>query len=161
MSELPDAVARLSGAGGDKGFLHPHHIEAARLIARTFERSMLRQRVTMAYDPTRIGSKGSAHGQSGLSEMVEDARQNLSRLAQRVPSDCWGVLADVFVYDKGLQQIELERRWPRRSAKLVLRIGLEQLAHLMGLNATANGRERSRTQSWLPERPPMFPDPEN
>jgi len=161
MSELPDAVARLSGSAGDDGFLHPHHIEAARLITRTFERAMLRQRVTMSYDLTRIGREGRMHGQAGLSETVEDARQRLSRLAQRTPSDCWGVLADVCVYDKGLQQIEMERRWPRRSAKLVLRIGLEQLAHLMGLDAAATGGERSRTQAWLPERPPMFPGPGN
>lgn len=161
MSELPDAVTRLSGSGGDDGFLHPIHIEAARLIARTFERAMLRQRVTMSYDQPHIGRGGSKHGQAELSVTVEDARQRLSKLAQRLPSDCWGVLADICVYDKGLQQIELERRWPRRSAKLVLRIGLEQLAHLMGLSATATGRERSRSQSWLPERPPMFPGPEN
>lgn len=122
---------------------------------------MLRQRVTMSYDLAPIGRDASRHGQADLSETVEDARQKLARLAQGIPSDCWGVLTDICVYDKGLQQIETERRWPRRSAKLVLRIGLEQLAQLMGLDAAATGRNRFRTQSWLPERPPMFPESEN
>jgi len=161
MSELPEAVTRLLGSGGQEGYLAAHHTEAARLIARTFEQAMLRQRVTMSYDLVRIGREGNGHGQAELSETVEDARQRLARLAHRIPSDCWGVLTDICVYDKGLQQIETERRWPRRSAKLVLRIGLEQLASLMGLDAAARGRERSGVTSWLPERPAMFPEPEN
>ncbi|MVS97598.1 DUF6456 domain-containing protein [Devosia marina] len=161
MRELPDAVTRLLGSEAQESFLEPHHIEAARLLGRSFEQALLRQRVTMSYDPTRIGSKGSAQGRAELSGAVEDARRRLARLAQGIPSDCWGVLTDICVYDKGLQQIETERRWPRRSAKLVLRIGLEQLAQLMGLDAAATGRNRFRTQSWLPERPPMFPASEN
>jgi hypothetical protein len=159
MVELPEAVSRLSASAGHEGFLHPHHLEAARLVVSTFERAMLRQRVTMSYDLARIGGNASRHGQADLSETVEDARQKLARLAQRIPPDCWGVLTDVCVYDKGLQQIEVERHWPRRSAKLVLRIGLEQLARLMGLDATATGRQSSRTQSWLPARPAMYPEP--
>ena len=161
MRDLPEAVTRLLGSGGQEGYLAPHHIEAARLIARTFEQAMLRQRVTMSYDLVRIGREGKAQGQASLSETVEDARQRLSRIAQRIPPDCWGVLTDICIYDKGLQQVEMDRRWPRRSAKLVLRIGLEQLTDLMGLGAAATGRDRSVLKSWLPERPPMFPEPGN
>ena len=78
-----------------------------------------------------------------------------------MPRECWGALVDVCLYDKGLQQIESERGWPRRSAKLVLRIGLDQAAMLLGITSEAVGPDYSGQRAWLPERPPMFPAPEN
>lgn len=156
MAELPDAVARLCGQERET-FLLAHHMEAARRLNRLFNRAQLQQRVTMSYDPARVGtSRGS--GQTDLSDSAAEARQRLARLASGLPGDCWGVLIDICVYDKGLQQIEQERNWPRRSAKLVLRIGLEQLARGWGLLAQAEGKATGHTQSWLPERPPMFAD---
>ncbi|MBJ3785147.1 DUF6456 domain-containing protein [Devosia sediminis] len=146
---LPDAVRRLDG------FLAPHHIEAASRLLNLFERASLRQRVTMSYDPGRVGAaRGNAQGE--LADSAADARRRLAGLASRLPADCWGLLADICLYDKGLQQIEAERGWPRRAAKLVLRIGLEQSAMLFGLAPAAAGRERGAVQSWLPERVPMF-----
>lgn len=50
----------------------------------------------------------------------------------------------------------LERGWPRRSAKLVLRIGLEQLAQHFGLGPHAVGKTRVPQRSWMDgERPQM------
>lgn len=161
MHDLPEAVSRLSGQGGAEAFLEPHHTEAAHLVTRLFERAMLRQRVTMSYDPTRVDSRRNSNGQVELADNVENARQALSSLAKAIPADCWGVLCDVCIYDKGLQEIEAHRRWPRRSAKLVLRIGLEQVASLRGLGASAVGRSRSDLQFWLPQRPLMFPESPN
>jgi hypothetical protein len=146
------------GPGDD--FLESHHREAASRLARLFERASLRQRVTMSYDPARIG-RASGKTQGDLSDSAADARKRLARLAARMPRDCWGTLVDVCLYDKGLQQIETERSWPRRSAKLVLRIGLDQAAMLLGINDQAVGPDHSGQRAWLPERPPMFPAPEN
>jgi hypothetical protein len=66
--------------------------------------------------------------------------RRLNRLAALLPADCWGVLFDVCGLGKGLQLVETERRWPRRSAKLVLRIGLDQLAAQFGPDPARNGR---------------------
>ncbi len=95
--------------------------------------------------------------QVDIADTAAEARQRLGKLAGRLPADCWGVLIDVCVYDKGLQQIEQERGWPRRSAKLVLRIGLEQLAGLWGLTNVALGLQTVRQTGWLAERARMFP----
>lgn len=151
---VPDAVLRLSIGGAQGEFLAPHHLEAATRLSRLFERAGLRQRVTMSYDPGRVGRSGSAT-QADLADSAAAARQRLATLAGRVPTDCWGVLTDVCVYDKGLQSIEAERNWPRRSAKLVLRIGLEQVANQMGLGEKARGKDRGTLRQWLPERVPM------
>lgn len=150
----PEAVLRLGG--GESRFLAPHHVEAARRLAQLFERARMRQRVTMSYDPTRLGGGERQTRQGELADSAMVARRLLSGLAAWVPRDCWDLLIDICGFDKGLQQIEAERGWPRRSAKLVLRIGLDHLASIMGLSEKAGGGVGGMPRSWLPERPPMF-----
>lgn len=153
---VPEAVLRLCGPGA-VSYLGAHHVEAATRLTRLFSRASLRQRVTMSYDPSRIGK--SAQGQSDIADSAADARRALNELARHVPPDCWSMLVDVCLHDQGLQDIETARRWPRRSAKLVLRIGLDQIATKLGLAETASGGDHKTVRAWLPERPPMFHDP--
>lgn len=145
---------------GNSEFLEDHHREVASRLSGLFERAQLRQRVTMSYDPGRVGQKPSKAG-TEVADGAADARRRLARLAAGLPRECWGVLVDVYVYDRGLQQIETERHWPRRSAKLVLRIGLDHAAVLLGIDPNAVGPDRAAQRGWLPERPPMFSPAEN
>lgn len=159
MSEgLPDAVGRLAVARRDgTPFLLPHHIEAARRLSQVFERARLRQRVTMSYDPTRTGGRGSGSPvQGALSAGAADARKHLANMAAAMPPDCWVVLFDICGLDRGLQEVETERDWPRRGGKLVLRIALSHLAVHYGLDAEARGRDTQKSRHWLEERAPMF-----
>ena len=78
-----------------------------------------------------------------------DARRMLDDMSRRLPADCAGVVLDVCGLLKGLQEVELERGWPRRSAKLVLRIGLEQLAQHYGMAGEAHGPEHGRQCTWI------------
>ena len=154
-SPLPEAVLRLGSGGRDHDFLSPHHLEAAGRLVQLFERASLRQRVTMSYDPGRVGRSGPSV-QGDLADSAADARKRLALLARRLPADCWGVLTDVCLYDRGLQDIEQTRSWPRRSAKLVLRIALEQVAAALGLGEGGIGPDHAEMRAWLPERVPMF-----
>ena len=157
--EAPEAVLRLAVAVRGECFIAVHHVEAARRLARLFNRARLMQRTTMSYDAARIGNGRGQPVQADLADLTDsaiDARRLLDGLAARLPSDCWSVLIDICGFDKGLQQIEQERSWPRRSAKLVLRIGLDQLAAIMGLTEFAKGAARQDTRTWRPERAPMF-----
>ena len=80
--------------------------------------------------------------------MAADARKALARLHGDLPRDCAEVVLDVCGFGKGLQQVELERGWPRRSAKLVLRIALDRLAKVWGIRAIAVGREGGQ-RAWM------------
>ena len=153
-----DVLARLA-AGRDRAgpaFLGPHHLAAADRFERLVRRAQLTPRVTMSYDPANVGGRGrSGNGVETASDGAADARLRLSRMASTLPADCWGVLFDVCGLGKGLQLVETERRWPRRSAKLVLRIGLEQLATQFGLASQASGTGTG-TRHWLEERLPLI-----
>ncbi|MDB5614078.1 MAG: replication protein [Devosia sp.] len=147
----------MSANGAGDAFLEPHHLAAAERLERLILRAQLMPRVTMSYDTASAGggSRGTNSVEAG-SDSAAEARQKLNRLAGMLPPDCWGVLIDCYGLGKGLQVIETERRWPRRSAKLVLRIGLDQLAAQFGLTAQAKGGERVPAQSWVEQRLPLI-----
>lgn len=157
-----DAIARLA-TRRDKDeapFLAPHHLAAAERLERLIRRGQLAPRVTMSYDPAGVGGRNrSGNGVEVASDSATSARQKLNGLAASLPADCWGVLFDVCGLGKGLQLVETERRWPRRSAKLVLRIGLDQLASHFGLSSHAAGTEGKGSRHWLEQRLPLISAP--
>jgi len=149
MAESP--LARLAlGKAGAPAFLAPHQFEAGERLRRLIERAHMVQRITMSYDAARVASEAPGAG-GDIDDMALDARRELAGVLEQLPRDCAGVLLDVCGYLKGLQQVETERQWPRRSAKLVLRIALEQAARHYGLAATATGPTSSRKHAWVPD----------
>ncbi|RYE11211.1 MAG: hypothetical protein EOP22_01665 [Hyphomicrobiales bacterium] len=144
-------------ATGSDAFLERHHLEAGERVRRLIERAQLQPRVTMAYSATRSGGKGQRRV-ADLSDMAAEARRALDDIHRVLPRDCAGVVFDICGLFKGLQEVERDRGWPRRSAKLVLRIGLEQLAQHYGLGPFAIGRESGRSRGWIGDgaRPQTF-----
>ncbi len=156
LAESPLARLAALGKDGAPSFLSPNQVEAGERFRRLVERAQLRQRTTMSYDPTYSGGGGSGGSAgSSLTETVADARRALAVISTVLPADCHDVVFDVCGLLKGLQTVEAERGWPRRSAKLVLRIGLEQLAGHFGLTSSAVGPRSRALQSWLSERPAL------
>jgi hypothetical protein len=153
---MPDSLERL--AGGKQPFLDKHHLAAAERLERLVQRACLAPRLTMSYGSSTVASRGQVNIAGDLSDIAADARTRINGLAERLPPDCWDVLFDVCGLGLGLQEIEVARQWPRRSAKLVLRIGLEQLAREFGLAPHIAGHHGGRVSGWLERRPPMFPD---
>lgn len=156
LAESP--LARLAASGGGAApFLAPHHVEAGERVRRLVERAQLQPRLTMAYALSRTAGRQPAHA-ADITDMAAEARRELARLHAVLPRDCAGVVLDVCGLLKGLQQVESERGWPRRSAKLVLRIGLEQLAQHYGLGPFATGVASRRPHRWMESgaRPERF-----
>lgn len=150
-------LARLAQTSAEgAAFLERHQVEAGERVRLWAEKARLSPRLTMSYSAAHVaGGNPAQRGEIG--DMAADARKRLNALWDSLPRDCAGVVMDVCVFEKGLQQIEQERGWPRRSAKLVLRIGLEQLAGQFGLAPMAAGPERGRQRGWMAgERVRMF-----
>jgi len=158
LSESPLGRLAMAGRGEAAPFLERHQVEAGERVRKLAERARLQPRVTMNYSSAHTASRGASRGSAEISDLAADARQALAEIHRVLPRDCAGVVLDVCGLLKGLQTVESERGWPRRSAKLVLRIGLEQLAHHYGLAPVAVGVETGRRSVWLGEgaRPERF-----
>jgi hypothetical protein len=158
LAESPLARLAVPASGEVRAFLEPHQVEAGERVRRLCERARLQPRVTMSYSAAHTaGGKGSVAA-ADISDAAADARKRLADIPRMLPADCAGVVIDVCGLLKGLQTVETERGWPRRSAKLVLRIGLDQLAQHYGLSREAIGPEARRTRHWLGDgsRPHRF-----
>lgn len=143
-----DAILKLSRGGKGAPYLAPHQIDAAGRVCKWAEQARLTRRVTMSYTPLTASGGKSGKGGADVSDMAADARKKLQTLHARLPRDCADALLDVCVYDKSLGEIERSRQWPKRSAKLVLRIGLDLLACELGLSPQALGPSHVRQRGW-------------
>jgi Domain of unknown function (DUF6456) len=143
------ALARRAGNGG-KPWLGSDAIEAAERLRRDFEVGRLQPRVTANWSASvSTGRRSDGAGLAELTEMALAARLRVDRAMRAVGPELSGVLVDVCCFLKGLATVERERRWPARSAKLVLRLALDALARHYGLSATATGRPGSgKVRHW-------------
>ena len=158
LAESPLARLAAPASGQSEAFLAPHQVEAGERVRRLAERAQLQPRVTMSYSGAHTAGGGGASRAADITDLAAEARKALAEIPRVLPRDCAGVVLDVCGLSKGLQVVEKERGWPRRCAKLVLRIGLEQLAQHYGLSPEAVGVELRRRHAWLGEgaRPERF-----
>ncbi len=155
--ESPLGRLAVAGAGEAAPFLQPHQVAAGERVRRLVARAGLLPRLTTNYSAAEPAGRGRGAGAPDIGDMAADARRRLGDLHRVLPRDCADVVLDVCGLEKGLQVVEAERGWPRRSAKLVLRIGLDRLAEHYGLAAGALGPEHGRHRTWMAgNRPPLF-----
>lgn len=129
---------RLFSHNASKAILSADHILAAHRLERLIERAMLMPKVTRDYSDFNLTQgQPKTSGQHEISDMAADARKELTRLYQKLPPDCMNALVDVCGFGKGFQEIEATHNWPRRSAKLVVKIGLDQLGAIWGIGELA------------------------
>ncbi|MBX3519069.1 MAG: DNA replication protein [Xanthobacteraceae bacterium] len=126
----------------------------------------LRADFTRAAMTPRIGANLSspvAHGRRGggdsgmhFSDLVLAAKERLDLALDAAGPEFSGLLLDVCCFLKGLETVEYERGWPRRTSKIVLGLALDRLARHYGLAAKITGK-RSPLRSWQADdaRPTM------
>ena len=147
-SESPLArLHRLRGSGGERYFSAAQFAAGERLRA-DFERAQLQPNVTSNWESfgTRAGKGGRSEG-CDLSDFAVDMRRAVSVALETLPSDLGGVALDICCFLKGFEQVERERRWPPRSAKLMLRTALAELARYYGYESESP-RSPARLVHW-------------
>lgn len=119
------ALARLRKTDG-QAWLDRIELAAGERLRADFEKALLQPRVTASWDISHVARSGPSGrgGNTDLADSAMAARDRVNVAVEAVGPDLGGALIDVCCFLKGLEQVERERAWPRRSAKLMLKTAL-------------------------------------
>ncbi len=143
VDESPLTRLRRTNGRNGKPLIDDAEFAAGERFRSDYTRAQLMPRVTANWASAVAGGRRDGSGMADLTDAAISARQRIERAIDAVGPDFAGVLVDVCCFLKGIEEIERERSWPARSAKLVLRLALASLARHYGLSTAARGRNRS------------------
>ncbi len=124
-SPLAQLVRRKDADGA--AFLTEAEFDAGEKLRADYTMGQIMPRVGANWEAPISRSRRGAPA-SDLTDRALAARQRVEQAIEAVGPELSGVLIDVCCYLKGLGQVEHERRWPARSAKLILKSALARLA---------------------------------
>lgn len=143
-------LARRKGRDG-LALIAPHQLQAGERLRADFTAGQLTPRVTSNWDaPLGPGRRTGMAGMN-MSDFVITARQKVNAAMDAVGVEFAGLLLDVCCFLKRLEDVERERSWPPRSAKVVLQLALDRLATHYGYGAQAQGPHHARIRVWNDE----------
>ena len=133
-----------SGAGD------AHAAIAIPIAIGDMRRALIARRSVPRRSPIGEGRQaGGGHG--AFSDSTIAARQRVRLALDAVEPEFAGLLLDVCCFLKGLEDVERERQWPRRSAKIVLQLALDRLARHYGYAGAPRGAGTAAVRTWLAE----------
>ncbi len=153
VDEAESPLAWLARRRGRDGcaLIAPHQLQAGERLRADFTRGHLMPRTTSNWSNPIASSGGGGERFSGLTETMITARQHVHRALDAVGPEFAGLLLDVCCFLKRLEDVERERVWPVRSAKVVLQLALDRLARHYGYAAETRGRKHGALRTWLAE----------
>ena len=152
-SESPLAwLARRKGRDGTP-LIAVHQLAAGERLRAEFTRAHMMPRVTANWQAAVTqGARASRDGFApNVADTIISARQRVRAALDAAGPEFSGLLLDVCCFLKGLEDVERERLWPARSAKVVLQLGLDRLARHYGFDEAAHGKARSAMRKWSAE----------
>jgi len=151
VDEAESPLARLARRRGRNGqpLIQGLQFEAGERLRGDFTRAQMTPRVTSSWDASLAHGRRGQGGAGTFTDVMVAAREQLRRALDAVGPEFAGLLLDVCCFLKGLEDIERERRWPPRSGKVVLQLGLDRLARHYGLADAACGPARGSIRTWV------------
>ena len=146
-SESPLAwLARRKGRDG-RAMIGAEQFIAGERLRADFTRGHMTPRVTSSW--TAMGrTNGYGGGAGEMTDLIIASRQRVRLALDACGPEFSGLLLDVCCFLRGLEDVERERGWPPRSAKVVLQLALDRLARHYGLRSDASGTG-SGVRTWL------------
>lgn len=129
LSESPLAQLARRRTRDGSPFLDDHEIEAGERLRADYTRAQIMPRVGANWSEAVASGRRGGH-ENGIAELTDaalSARQRVDKALTAVGPELAGILVDVCCFLKGLEQVEAERGWPVRSAKIVLKTALAVL----------------------------------
>ncbi len=83
-----------------------------------------------------------------MTDLIIASRQRVRLALDACGPEFSGILLDVCCFLRGLEDVERERGWPSRSAKVVLQLALDRLARHYGLRSDTKGTGAA-IRTWL------------
>jgi hypothetical protein len=147
-SESPLAwLARRKGRDG-RAMISRDQFAAGERMRADFTRGNLTPRVTSNWSaPT--GGRGSGVGPCEMTDLIIASRQRVRLALQACGPEFFGLLMDVCCFLRGLEDVERERGWPPRSAKVVLQLALDRLARHYGLGNAGRREASAHVRTWI------------
>jgi len=160
LAESPlDWLARRKDKSG-RPFLGRVQVEAGERLRADYETGRMGQKVTASWDMALAASdrrRVRSQARDGLTtnERALAARQRVHAALEAAGPGLDDILLQVCCLSRGLEAAERALDWPRRSARLILRIALQRLALHYGLEKPAPAQSRPRIAMWgLPGHSP-------
>src|SRR4051812_25198761 len=141
-------LARRKGRDG-RAMISPNQFIAGEKLRADFTRGHLSPRVTSDWSAPTGRSRTFAGGAGEMTDLVIASRQRVRLAMEACGPEFSGLLIDVCCFLRGLEEVERERGWPLRSAKIVLQLALDRLARHYGLRDEARGEANARVRTWL------------
>jgi len=149
-SESPLAwLARRKGRDG-RAMISQSQFIAGEKLRADFTRGHLTPRVTSNWSaPTGGRPSGSGGGAGEMTDLIVASRQRVRLALQACEPEFSGLLMDVCCFLRGLEDVERERGWPPRSAKVVLQLALDRLARHYGFASETQAESAAHIRTWL------------
>jgi hypothetical protein len=149
LSESPLAwLARRRSRDG-RAMIEPHQLLAGERLRADFTRANLMPRTTSNWASPISSDRRGGNRAREFTETMLAARQSVRAALDGVGPEFSGLLIDICCFLKGLEDVERERVWPARSAKIVLQLALERLARHYGYAGAARGPTSAPIRTWL------------
>lgn len=131
-----------------RALIEPVQLQAGEGLRADFTRAHMMPRVTANW-ASPVAQDRRSSGAAFVTDSAVAARQRVRDALDAAGPEFSGLLIDICCFLKGLEDVERERGWPARSAKVVLQLGLDRLARHYGYTSEARGAPDAHIRTWL------------
>ncbi|WP_295806171.1 DUF6456 domain-containing protein [uncultured Nitratireductor sp.] len=150
LSESPLAQLARRRTRNGESFLTQVEFDAGERLRADYTRGQIMPRLSANWVATVSAGKRGAGAGGGveLTDAALAARQRVDSALDEVGPELAGILVDVCCFLKGFEQVETERGWPVRSAKVVLKTALGALGRHYEPSSDKRGDARRPILHW-------------